>query len=92
MLQQKVIVPLGTYKEGGHFNLIPFKDKVLVEPCFQLRSLDGQYTVEIMWEEMLNFPVLVETLGKLRMEAFKPVAEALGVMYANRHIYEALIE
>jgi hypothetical protein len=89
MLQQKVPVP-GLH--NAHFNLIPGRDKVIIEPSVELKSLDNQRTVEITWEEMLNLPVLADKLGNMRVSAFRPVVEALGVMYANKHIYEALIE
>lgn len=75
----------------GTFSLCPFKDKVIVE-LDPINRFDDMQPVTVFWDQMTDMEVMYEKFQDLRMKAFKPVAEALGVMYSNRQLYEALIE
>jgi len=76
----------------GTYYLNPTKDKVVLTGPLVQGSLPGGEPIEILWADMENLPLLADALGDLKVKVFRPVVEALGVMYSNRALYEALIE
>ena len=85
MIRKEVPVPgIGVY------SLCPSKDKVVVE-LDHISKTESMAPIIVLWDEMTDMEALYEKFKEMRLKAFRPVAEALGVMYTNRHIYEALI-
>jgi hypothetical protein len=74
----------------GVFSLCPRQDDVLIQLAHFSPRVE-MLPITILWDEMTNYEVLYEKCKEMQLKSFKPVAEALGVMYNNRTLYEALL-
>jgi hypothetical protein len=76
-------------KDVGTFILWPRLDGVTVElvPI----GFAGMNPIKVEWGDIEDMDIIFEKFQDLQMKSFKPVAEALGVMYTNRELYKALM-
>jgi hypothetical protein len=86
MIKKEVVVP-----DVGIFILSPRIDSVIIE-LRPLSALEAMPVIVIRWEEMTDFDALCEKCMEMKLKAFRPLVEALGIMYSNRRLYEALIK
>ncbi len=86
MIKKEVPVP-----DVGTFSLCLFTDQVWVE-LDPLDKSNRMQPIGILWEELTDFEVLFEKCKEMQLKSFKPVAEALGVIYTNRALYEELLK
>lgn len=87
MIKKEIPVP-----GVGVFVLCPGKDNINV---MLTHPVHGDYLmtpIVVEWGDIEDMDIIYEKFKDLQMKAFKPVAEALGVMYSNRTLYEALNE
>ena len=75
----------------GVFSLCPREGDVLIELAHVSPRVEMPPIV-ILWEEMNDMEALYEKCKEMQLKSFKPVAEALGTMYYNRALYEALLQ
>lgn len=47
--------------------------------------------VSVPWDKLNDVEFLAEAFGDCTVKVFRPIVEQLGIVYANRHIYEALL-
>ncbi len=86
MIKKDVTVP-----GVGVFSLCPSTVGVGIT-MHAYSQMDGMAPIEITWEEMLDVESLYEKCQEMKVKSFKPVVEALGVMYNNKTLYEALLQ
>ncbi len=75
----------------GVFSLCPNKDHVAITLA-PITPLGNMPMIIISWDEMIDMEALYEKCKEMQLKSFKPVAEALGTMYYNRELYEALLQ
>jgi len=47
--------------------------------------------VSVPWDKLNDVEFLAEAFGDCTVKVFRPIVEQLGVVYSNRHLYEALL-
>jgi hypothetical protein len=47
--------------------------------------------VSVPWDKLDDMEFLADAFGHVTVKVFRSIVEQLGVVYANRHIYEALL-
>lgn len=74
----------------GVLGLSATEDMVVVELEY-FAPRDPMTPVALQWDDITNMDIIYDRFQDLQMKTFKPLAEALGVMYANRELYKALL-
>lgn len=47
--------------------------------------------VSVGWDKLNDMEFLAEAFGDCTVKVFRPIVEQLGIVYSNRHLYEALL-